>query len=343
MSPSEAQVPRVRSCARAPIAIRPTFGALTALFWQEGGVLRVVHGRLKAVFVAALAAILLIGIPTPPPTFAADPPGLARFMTAIGRVESGGRYTARNARTGAYGKYQIIPSSWRGWARLYLHNANARKTPANQEKVAAAKFRAAYRWLGGSWQAGRLQLVDRLQPQVRLVEIRDVVRQQGDALLRPGARPAGAHPEAGDSDSEAEPDPHADRADSFAERRSGSRTSVGWRHDVVEPDRCGDRHADGRGDPQSDRRRDLESDRRRRRQPERRSHRDSERHAGREPYRRRYLEPERRDAFADRGPADGKSDRRGTDRPAHFAAADRSGIVFVAGGDGGSLTIGHAS
>ena len=134
MSPSEAQVPRVRSCARAPIAIRPTFGALTALFWQEGGVLRVVHGRLKAVFVAAFAAILLIGIPTPPPTFAADPPGLARFMTAIGRVESGGRYTARNARTGAYGKYQIIPSSWRGWARLYLHNANARKTPANQER-----------------------------------------------------------------------------------------------------------------------------------------------------------------------------------------------------------------
>jgi hypothetical protein len=110
-----------------------------------------VHGRLKAVFVAALAAILLMGIPTPPPTLAADPPGLARFMTAIGRVESGGRYTARNARTGAYGKYQIIPSSWRGWARLYLHNANARKTPANQEKVAAAKFRAAYRWLGGSW------------------------------------------------------------------------------------------------------------------------------------------------------------------------------------------------
>ena len=80
--------------------------------------MRVVHGRLKAVFVAVLAAVLLMGIPTPPPTFAADPPGLAQFMTAIGRVESGGRYTARNARTGAYGKYQIIPSSWRGWARL---------------------------------------------------------------------------------------------------------------------------------------------------------------------------------------------------------------------------------
>ena len=115
---------RIASCARPP----------------EGGLRRGPRGDL------------VDGNPTPPPTFAADPPGLARFMTAIGRVESGGRYTARNARTGAYGKYQIIPSSWRGWARLYLHNANARKTPANQEKVAAAKFRAAYRWLGGSWR-----------------------------------------------------------------------------------------------------------------------------------------------------------------------------------------------
>jgi len=114
--------------------------------------LRVLHGRLKAVFVASLAAIILVGVLGPATTLAADPPGLGRFMYAIGRVESGGNYTARNARTGAYGKYQIIPSSWRAWAGLYLGDPNAPKTPANQEFVAASKFRAAYRFLGGSWR-----------------------------------------------------------------------------------------------------------------------------------------------------------------------------------------------
>jgi hypothetical protein len=99
-----------------------------------------------------LATIILVGIVPPAPTLAADPPGLARFKIAISRVESGGSYTARNWRTGAYGKYQIIPSSWRAWARLYLGRANAKMTPANQEIVATAKFRAMYRWLHGSWR-----------------------------------------------------------------------------------------------------------------------------------------------------------------------------------------------
>jgi hypothetical protein len=114
--------------------------------------LRVLHGRLKAVFVASLAAIILVGILAPATTLASDPPGLGRFMAAIGSVESGGSYTSRNARTGAYGKYQIIPSSWRAWAKLYLGDANAPKTPANQETLAAAKFRSLYNWLGGSWR-----------------------------------------------------------------------------------------------------------------------------------------------------------------------------------------------
>jgi hypothetical protein len=110
--------------------------------------LRVLHGRLKAVFAAILATIILVGILAPATTLASDPPGLSRFMYAVGRVESGGSYTARNPTTGAYGKYQIMPASWRAWASQYLGSAYAPQTPANQELVATAKFKSLFRWLG---------------------------------------------------------------------------------------------------------------------------------------------------------------------------------------------------
>jgi hypothetical protein len=113
--------------------------------------LRVLSGRLKAVLVATIATIVLIGVIGPSITMASDPPGLARFMTAIGHVESGGDYYARNSSSGAYGKYQIMPSSWRAWAARYLGDADAKPTPANQETVAAGKFRALYNGLG-AWR-----------------------------------------------------------------------------------------------------------------------------------------------------------------------------------------------
>ena len=113
--------------------------------------MRVLSGRLKAVLVASLATIVLVGVIGPATTLASDPPGLARFMTAVGHVESGGNYYARNAASGAYGKYQIMPSSWRAWAGRYLGDSYARQTPTNQEIVAGAKFRALYAGLG-SWR-----------------------------------------------------------------------------------------------------------------------------------------------------------------------------------------------
>jgi hypothetical protein len=123
--------------------------------------LRVLSGRLKAVLVASLATIILVGILAPTTTLASDPPGLARFMYALGEVESGGNYYARNASSGAYGKYQNMPASWRAWADRYLGDAYAKPTPANQEIVATAKVRTlwfglrswrrvAYWWLTGS-------------------------------------------------------------------------------------------------------------------------------------------------------------------------------------------------
>jgi hypothetical protein len=113
--------------------------------------LRVLSGRRSAVLVATLAAIMVLTA-TGSAAFAAKaPPGLNKFMNAVGRIESGGNYAARNSSSGAFGKYQIMPSNWPAWARQYLGNASARPTPANQEKVAAGKMSSLYRWLG-TWR-----------------------------------------------------------------------------------------------------------------------------------------------------------------------------------------------
>ena len=127
--------------------------------------MRVLSGRLTAVLVASLATIILVGILTPTTTLAKDPPGLARLMYALGRAESHGDYAARNDSSGAYGKYQIMPASWRAWAGRYLGDPNAKPSPANQEIVATAKVKALYKglqawrrvaywWLTGSSATG---------------------------------------------------------------------------------------------------------------------------------------------------------------------------------------------
>jgi hypothetical protein len=103
-------------------------------------------GRHRAVAAALITAALLASI-LPSVATAAAPPGLERFLTALGRVESGGNYTARNSTSGAYGKYQIIPSSWAAWAKAYLGSSTAPQTPANQEIVAHRKVTVLYGWL----------------------------------------------------------------------------------------------------------------------------------------------------------------------------------------------------
>ena len=108
-------------------------------------------GRHRAVAAAFLAAALLVSI-LPSVATASAPPGLERFLYALGRVESGGSYTSRNATSGAYGKYQIMPASWAAWAKAYLGSSSARQTRANQEIVAHRKVTALYRWLD-SWPA----------------------------------------------------------------------------------------------------------------------------------------------------------------------------------------------
>jgi hypothetical protein len=74
-----------------------------------------------------------------------------RFMWAMAGQESNWDYYARNASSGAFGKYQIMPFNWPVWAAEFLGDAQADQTPYNQERVAFAKIRNLYRWLG-SWK-----------------------------------------------------------------------------------------------------------------------------------------------------------------------------------------------
>lgn len=62
------------------------------------------------------------------------------LMAAIGGQESGGDYDAENGRTGAHGKYQIMPKNWPSWAEEAGLGADAPRTPENQEAVAKYKL-----------------------------------------------------------------------------------------------------------------------------------------------------------------------------------------------------------
>jgi hypothetical protein len=106
--------------------------------------------RPRALVIALFAAIIAAGLLVPPVAAHPEPKGLDAFMRAIGHLESGGRYDAINAVSGAYGKYQIMPANWPVWAKAILGDANAPQSPENQEKVARHRFVHLYAWLG-SW------------------------------------------------------------------------------------------------------------------------------------------------------------------------------------------------
>jgi hypothetical protein len=109
--------------------------------------------RLATLALALALAVGVIGL-VPRPGVAAAPPDRSeqlRFMWAMAGQESGWSYYARNASSGAFGKYQIMPFNWPVWAEKYLGDREADQTPYNQEKVAFGRLRDLYRWLG-SWK-----------------------------------------------------------------------------------------------------------------------------------------------------------------------------------------------
>ena len=85
--------------------------------------------------------------------------GREAFINAIAGQESGGNYDAVNGRTGAAGKYQIMPENWPAWAEEAGLGADAEMTPENQEIVARYKLGEYYDKYGArgaamAWYAG---------------------------------------------------------------------------------------------------------------------------------------------------------------------------------------------
>lgn len=85
------------------------------------------------------------------------------FFAAIAQQESGGDYGAVNPRTGASGKYQIMPGNIGPWSQQYLGRrvsvATFRSSPALQEQLAHAVLKDYYNRYGArgaaaAWYSG---------------------------------------------------------------------------------------------------------------------------------------------------------------------------------------------
>lgn len=91
------------------------------------------------------------------------------FFGAIAQQESGGSYSAVNARTGASGKYQIMPANIFAWSKRYLGYGMSveefRRDPKKQDTLARAVLQDYYRRYGvrgaaAAWYSGSAQNAD---------------------------------------------------------------------------------------------------------------------------------------------------------------------------------------
>lgn len=85
------------------------------------------------------------------------------FVNALVGQESGGSYTVRNKRTGAAGRYQIMPGNIAAWSREILGYevslAQFLASPALQDKIAKGKLKKyvdqyGYRGAAAAWYSG---------------------------------------------------------------------------------------------------------------------------------------------------------------------------------------------
>lgn len=76
------------------------------------------------------------------------------FIDAIAHQEGG--YNSVNPKSGAIGRYQILPAEWHAWAKKYLGNANAAPTPANQDAVMRGRVDDYYRSFSSKYATGAL-------------------------------------------------------------------------------------------------------------------------------------------------------------------------------------------
>jgi len=111
---------------------------------------------LRSIMLAVLVVAALVALGSSLNAAAVDARGergidINSFMTGLACTESGGRFDALNDRTGAYGKYQVMPGNWRAWARRYMGNKWAVPSARNQEFVARMRIADLYA-KHGSWR-----------------------------------------------------------------------------------------------------------------------------------------------------------------------------------------------
>lgn len=117
---------------------------------MHGTVIRLRRAAVLLVVLSVLAAGQAAN-PAPAEARGDQHIGIDHFMTGLACIESSGRFTAVNPKSGAYGKYQIMPRNWPAWARRYLRDRWAEPTPQNQEFVARQRIAQLYR-ARGSWR-----------------------------------------------------------------------------------------------------------------------------------------------------------------------------------------------
>jgi hypothetical protein len=140
----------------------------------------------------------------PAPRPADQPAGIRAFMHALAFVESSGFYSARNATSGAIGRYQVLPSNWPAWAARYVGDRGARRTSLMQERVARGRLTdlhrqfgrwdlVAYWWLTGRdgrhstpWSASATRYVGRVMAGFRV--IRRVLASRPDRIQERSSR-----------------------------------------------------------------------------------------------------------------------------------------------------------
>ena len=140
--------------------------------------MRVLSGRLKAVLVAILATIVLVGVIGPASTLASDPPGLARFMEPSDRSSRRRLLPPGTPRPAPTASTRSCRRAGAPGRRATSATPTRKPTPANQEIVAAAKFRALYARLG-SWRRVAYWWLTGSSRTYRLVVLRDPLRRPG--------------------------------------------------------------------------------------------------------------------------------------------------------------------
>jgi hypothetical protein len=114
----------------------------------------VVVALLAATVIAILWILLMLLTPSPArplPGGIGAPLTMDQFKVGLGCVESDGDYQARNDRTDAIGKYQILPVNWRVWSGRFLGDRRAEPTPENQEIVSTRRLTELWRAFDGNW------------------------------------------------------------------------------------------------------------------------------------------------------------------------------------------------